>query len=166
MHILLYERLPVCKASILLTFASSCSSLSGLIAVGSTGHYEIRWPETYSPHGLYFQGYIQAYQVTVFIITLATIATFQHSLFLRVNTAFASPMVAAAVVAIRSPTQGISISRIQVSLCVATLICFFQDHLSTGPAHSVRCSVLWTRWWDTVAVSFSVAPVQPVTPCP
>lgn len=30
---LLYERIPVCKASVVLTLTSSCSSVSGLIAV-------------------------------------------------------------------------------------------------------------------------------------
>ncbi|MDA6365578.1 hypothetical protein OSK45_27285, partial [Escherichia coli] len=31
--LLLYERIPVCKASVILTLTSSCSSVSGLIAV-------------------------------------------------------------------------------------------------------------------------------------
>ena len=31
--LLLYERIPVCKASVVLTLTSSCSSVSGLIAV-------------------------------------------------------------------------------------------------------------------------------------
>lgn len=38
----LYERLPVCKASVVLTSTSSCSFVFGLTAVRATGHYEIR----------------------------------------------------------------------------------------------------------------------------
>ncbi len=38
----LYERIPVCKVSIVLTSTSSCSSVSGLIAARAAGHYEIR----------------------------------------------------------------------------------------------------------------------------
>lgn len=62
---MMYERLPVCKASVVLTLTSSCSSVSGLTAVRAAGHYEIRWPDPYSPCGLYAHVLIQVYQVTV-----------------------------------------------------------------------------------------------------